>query len=719
MFAFDKVETSSLDPEILVLATPTKTFVEVKDPRSTRMVSQFMQVYETDTIDEPPVRIKVVSQAQLAFLLYDEFVVPLEVLAQHPKVGWARARIALKALSRSLVDAVDTHGMDTEPCSTYTRFIAKFKAAVNRMPEGLLPRLRLDELEVQANVAYVDGLESFKYMAWLEELSLSRLRLSSGKIEGWGLMLFSMEETSDATMRYAPESAFVSVGSQWYMRIVTDSYAGVVPALRKEIFGVQAIEAIRRGMRWMGSYSFSADSIVREVEFTKLVALGSPSSSVVESTMRFAMYSIIQGIEGLVSLRKLMGKTRDSETLFGYVKRLKLTLVSSMDAWDMAMLMAVEGEVSLRIRFCELEENESMSDSHKVDYLISLRTVASQSVDKSTVISARRHGEAEIEETKGTLSAADLYEYHTSEAFERANQELSKLLDNVNVTKSMVLRKVFKLGQWQLTQFMVGKLQLSGHKLYASLSSYRCEWGWNDLATVDSEIGSILGQELMRSEIDQGKVHKDHLGVSLAKKGLVRAIVSGQLATLNFEDAFLIQYFKSRSNVTMSKTPENERFTSYQMLDLLSTKVGPIFELFGCGPPTQESSFASLMEACKVMSRDITGLPEKKKKALIFGEFGMRSIVMEALANAGARFRQMFYNKDKSCVLPLAFITGAKADHAFLHRLQVQQTATAEQRRRSMIFDADSDEDTTVADFTTLKKEYQSTRGVCSFERLL
>jgi hypothetical protein len=79
----------------------------------------------------------------------------------------------------------------------------------------------------------------------------------------------------------------------------------------------------------------------------------------------------------------------------------------------------------------------------------------------------------------------------------------------------------------------------------------------------------------------------------------------------------------------------------------------------------------------------------------------------------------MFYNKDKSCVLPLAFITGAKADHAFLHRLQVQQTATAEQRRRSMIFDADSDEDTTVADFTTLKKEYQSTRGVCSFERLL
>ena len=713
MFAFEHVAHTSLDASLFAAAAPTREFLVVNDPRFTRMVSPFMTVYETDTLEEPPMRVRVVSEAHVAFLMYDEFFVPLEVLAQYPNVGWCITRIALSAISRALVDAVDTHGMSTEPCDNHTVFIDKFRGAVSRMLEPSRPRVMLGELECQASITYTDALAPFAYMLWLERLSLSRLRLESGKILGWGLMLFTMEDTCSPRSRYGHDSAFTSVGTQWFNRILADSYGGNLPSVRTEIFSVKAIESIRRGMRWMGSYRFNTDTIVREMEFTQLITLGSPSSSVVEAAMRFGMFSIVQGIKELVSLRRLMGNTKDSETLFGFLKRLRQALVSSTEAWDMATLLAVEGEVSLRIKFCDLEENKVMTDKERVDYLVSLRTMAIDSSDKSNVSSVKKVGDG-IEETKGTLTADDLYEYHTSEAFESANQTLTKLIDQVNVPKSTILRAVLRLGQWQLSQFIVGKLQLSGHKIYARLSPFRCEWGWGDLATVDSEIGLIMGQELMRGEIDFGKVHDDHLAVTLSKRGVVRAFINGTLSTLIFENAFLIQYHKSRSNVTMTKITEDERFTDYQNLDLLIKKVGPICELFGCGPSSQQSSFASLMEACKTIARDTTGMSAKHKRALIFGEFGLRSIVQEALLNAGARLRQLFYNKDKTCVVPMAFITGQPEDHAFLHRLKVQQQATAEQRRRSMIFNDSGEEDSAV-EIASLKKENQSTRGVFLF----
>jgi hypothetical protein len=715
-FKLEAIDLALLVPSLIARASPTRHFVRVFDQRLVTMLSPFVQCYTTELIIAGSPTVTVVSETALAFMLYDEIIVPEEVLPTRPLIGFPRVRLALEALSRVLVLAVDTHGMHVAPRATMALFIHDLREALRRVPEINKPRVLQGELIVTPFVDFaLPRYAGYGYARWLENFALQGLRASDSTMSGWGMLVYSMDELWDAEVRYTEHSSFLSISTQWYARLVGDHYGGTPPTHRPEIFCDKAREALDQALRWIDTYKFGEDSIVREVQFVKLLELSSPRAAIAEGALRSGMFSVIHGVDGLDSLRKLMGRTSDSAELLSYMKTLRHEFTPALDSWDMSAFLHIEREISERVRFCDQDENKDMTDRLRVEYVVALKTAAMHAHRKQATVG---HGksDAESDDTKRSMSADDLYDYHSTAEWEEAKKILTTVLDDSEVTRLDVLKAVLRLGQWQLTQFIVGKLVLSGHPLYTRLSIYRLDWGWGATANVDYEIGALLGRELMRGEVEAGVVHPDHMGVSLAGSGLVKAILGGHLSALNFEEAFLQPYYKARTGSTMPVTSDENRFTNYQNIDLLISKVGPLFELFGCGPDVQDSSFASLMEAAKTMARDIAGLSPAKQKSLIFGEFGLRSILFEALDNAGARMRRLFYNKDKLVTVPLVFITGSSADHPFLHRLRMQQAATAEERRRSMIFDSGpaGAEDSTAsmrAELERMQAEVRASRG--------
>jgi hypothetical protein len=688
-FQLEAVDLALVVPSVVARASPTRHFVRIMDQRLVSMISAFTQCYETELITEGAPKVTLVSETALAFMMYDELIVPEEVLPSKPLIGFPRVRVKLSALTRVLTLAVDTHGMHDGPRATMHAFVHDLREALRRVPEEHKPRVLQGELVVSPTIDFgLPRYSSYAYARWFENFSLQALRGSGDTLSGWGMLVYSTDELWEAEVRYSEHSSFLSISSQWWARIVNDHYGGTPPTHRPEIFCARATEALNQALRWIDTYEFGEDTILREMQFMQLLELSSPQAKVVEDALRVCMYSVLHGIDGFESLRKLMGRTTDSSEILTHLKALRREFTPALDTWDMSAFMQIERQVSERVRFCDLSENKDMTDRSRVDYLLALRTAASHSVKKQEMYNGKV--DAESEEVKRSMTADDLYDYHTSEIFEMAKRVLTGVLNDPEVTRLKVVRAVLKIGHWQLSQFIVGKLVLTGHEMYTRLSAYRLDWGWGLTANVDYELGALLGQELMRGDKSKGIIHPDHMGVTLAGSGVVKALLGGQLSALNFEEAFLQPYYKARSGISIPVTTEDQRFTDYQNIDMLIAKVGPVFELFGCGPDVQESSFASLMEAAKAMARDIAGLPSSKQKALIFGDFGLRSIMFEALNNAGARLRRLFYNKDKLVTIPSVFITGSAADHAFLHRLRIQQDATAEERRRSMIFDSDS-----------------------------
>ena len=671
-----------LEPSFLAQSSCSTDFVLIEDPNLSALLRTALQLYIVDLPSTP--RAILVAEASLALVFYDHMTIPLDTLPDRPRVGWPRVRVALGSIRLALT-ALVAHGMSIAPCDSLKELIDRIESTIASMPSEARPAVLPADIEITPAVTFGQEVDiGYTYMRWLEEMSIQQLRGPSGCTKGWGLLVYTTESVWSQAQRYTIDSAFLSVGAQWWARLLKDTFEGKAPPLRTEMFGKYGLEILATGLSWNDCYEFKVDTVERELQFTMLLELGSRVPEVVEGAMKTNMVSIIANMEACAPLKALMGNTQDSLQLFSWYTQIRDSLRPAMPKWSLDTIKSVALEVQTRTKFCEINEYDSWTDEKKVLYLLEVKSQAAQA--------SQGAGQGSTEGARGDLrdtayTAKDMYDYHTTEAFEKAVAKLRTVLTSQEVSQSEVVLAVLKLGQWQLNQFICGRIRLEGHAIYGELSPYRLDWGWSDaqLGTVDQEIGALMGRELMRGAITQGQVHPDHEGVTLAGKGVVRMFLEGNLVKLNMENTFLALYYLSLSNYVRKEIPDSQRFMDYQSVDDLIKRMGSVFAMFGCGDDAQDNSFASLMEQCKTVANDCLGLSSYEAHALLHGPYGIRKILDDALNNAGARLRKLFNNKDKKYPpIENAFITGT--DLFFLKRLEVQREATAELRKRERVF---------------------------------
>jgi hypothetical protein len=241
-----------------------------------------------------------------------------------------------------------------------------------------------------------------------------------------------------------------------------------------------------------------------------------------------------------------------------------------------------------------------------------------------------------------------------------------------------------------LTQFILGKRNVTGHRLWEELGPWRLTWG--QTGSVEKKLGFMFGQVAVANP--DGSVAEELEGCSLSVSSgaynkktaareaqpVVKYFLQAKLEDLPFENAILGPLKKYKGTLVVPTVAQRDRFTNYKLLDDLLQCVSPIMAIWGCGDAKQADSFASVMKECRLCLEEGDKMTAAQRDQLIHkAPCGMRHFVNEALMSASERLRVLLYTEDPSLEVEKTFLM--KGIQHFKFNLKIQKAAVKEKLR--------------------------------------
>ena len=469
-FEIERVDRAHVQPVVLLRCAPSRDLVWVKDPRLAMMLPElpWLRIALPGVADAV-----VIGEDWLKAALYDDVIVTEAVLPASPPVSWLTLRYAPSALQRMLVVS-EAAGLLIQPYTLQT-FKAALRAIHATMPLDEQPALQPGELEYGPTVDFAVQT-NYAYLQWLE-FPIQSLRQADLRVKWFGFLSFSMESHWGLADRYSGSSIVVSVGAQWYHLVCSDQYCGAAPCVRPEAFAQKALRNLKRSYGWFEAVKYYPGSTDREEEMVRMLQLGSPKPETVELGFSEKVVDIVNLCPKAKAMSRLTGRTTSEMQVFGWYKRLSSEFVPSF-AESPALVYTVDAmqalciEIAPRLDFLSTAKHIGQSDGEWVKHVVTTHAVLSIAAK-----SASKGGQPSLDGVVHTPASAmkKLDILQCSKRFQEADVALTEVMSSGSQMK--VVKCALEQGIPYLTQFILGKRNVTGHRLWEELGPWRLTWG--------------------------------------------------------------------------------------------------------------------------------------------------------------------------------------------------------------------------------------------------
>ena len=490
-FVLEVLPQADVTNEIRAALAPSEHIIVARDPRFASYTS-FLP-WHAAALGAAGQLSPVIGYDQLAGLFFDRLKLTKAVLPDNPSIEWTRLRVHCREFTRLLVVA-------TAACMPALEYHDRglFLASLDRALGSLDEWLPVDAASLEYNIP-VDfnhvNMAGFKWLQPLEQVSVQQFR-SGERTSGWGMLAQSMEPYWSLPDRSRLYSTFYSSASQWLERVRADVFAGQLHGVRGAMITDAAAQVICATKDWEGCHKPGINSVDREKEFVALLQLGSTNRAVRELAFGTKLCDIVRLDANAESYRRLMGRTLSARQLYTWYRSLCGAMIKDNDVFRYSVFKQVNKTLKERLAFLATADGKVMSDEQRVEEVINVKLQCA-SIPLGVYSGAAAEGGGISLSTRARNTK--MKKLHLSRRHQEAVITIRSVSNKVGVSQEEVVAAVLHCGIPPLSQWILGKIELDGHKLYEECSKWRCVWHG------DSDVEEVVGRSMANSILPAGQ----------------------------------------------------------------------------------------------------------------------------------------------------------------------------------------------------------------------